>query len=259
MAFLTVRLLDESKHHTIPYMSTINKITIANSLPSWANALERASILVLGLFQDPLLGTCYPFQQHLNPSNATVLRKAGNEVGCTLKQKEEGDKSQENDFIILLRFLNHQKYSLYSTYVQATITNQHACLSMDMDCLYQHLSLSTITEDTVTLATLKALSEVAAATRLAHTCIVRLRAVGLGVALTNKRYRLASKSTVGDLQQFLRGRLEDGVKVGDGAAVLIFVGGFNPQPAQQIGELHRLFRSTDDELLVSYSLKEAWG
>jgi hypothetical protein len=84
--------------------------------------------------------------------------------------------------------------------------------------------------------------------------------VGLGVALTNKRYRLVSKSTVGDLQQFLRGRLEDGVKVvGNGAAVLIFVGGFNPQPAQQIGELHRLFRSTDDELLVSYGLKEAWG
>lgn len=134
---------------------------------------------------------------------------------------------------------------------------------MDMDWLCQHPSLSVIrivAEDTITLATQKALSSVAAATRLTHTCIVRLRAVGLGVALTNKRYRLASKSTVGDLQQFLRGRLEDGVKVvGNGAAVLIFVGGFNPQPAQQIGELHRLFRSTDDELLVSYGLKEAWG
>ena len=134
---------------------------------------------------------------------------------------------------------------------------------MDMDWLCQHPSLSAIrivAEDTITLATQKALSSVAAATRLTHTCIVRLRAVGLGVALTNKRYRLASKSSVGDLQQFLRGRLEDGVKVvGNGAAVLIFVGGFNPQPAQQIGELHRLFRSTDDELLVSYGLKEAWG
>ena len=46
MAFLTVRLLDESKHHTIPYISTINNITIANSLPSWANAAFELSILI---------------------------------------------------------------------------------------------------------------------------------------------------------------------------------------------------------------------
>lgn len=137
-------------------------------------------------------------------------------------------------------------------------TLETASLGLD-----QSLSaVKVVSEDTATFATLNALQEVAKATLCAHTHIVRLRAVGLGVALTNKRYRLASKSTVGDLQQFLRTRLTsggDGVNAGNGTAVLIFVGGFNPQPAQQIGELHRLFRSTDDELIISYSQKEAWG
>ena len=83
---------------------------------------------------------------------------------------------------------------------------------------------------------------------------VFLRSLGGAPALKQSKFKLKSSNSIYDVEKHLKKAL--GVK----QSLFLYCGsGFSPTPDQSIKELHDCFKTSSNELILSYGLQESYG
>jgi len=86
-----------------------------------------------------------------------------------------------------------------------------------------------------------------------ETVVVFLRSLGGAPALKQQKFKLKSCTNIFDIEKYLKKALSV-------SSLFLYCGsGFSPSPDQSLKELYDCFKTSSNELILSYGLQESYG
>lgn len=86
--------------------------------------------------------------------------------------------------------------------------------------------------------------------------IIFFKSIGSASALKQQRYSINSSKTIYDIENTLKKAI--GLQQHEG--MFLYIGaGFCPTKDQSLKELYECFKTSSNELVISYGIQECWG